>query len=160
MTTNVSAVELFFLIFLFTNVPTILIYWLFSLRSIQWYKNTLRRPWWTIPWYISGPLWLIGHCSVAVGYWLLRKDVDNYGSIVAPSVVYYVAMPLVPVAYGSYYGLQLVHVGVTALSFALACWIAVSILFGIWNGWLSAILVVPLILWICYKIAWHIALIP
>ena len=160
MATSLSAVELFFLILLSTNIPTILIYWLFSLRSIRWYKETLQRPWWTIPWYISGPMWLVGHSLVAVGYWLLRKNSDNYSTIVAPSVVFYVAMPLVPVAYGFYYVMQFVEAGVAILSFAAISWITASILFFVWSGWLSAILVVPLILWICYKFVWHVALIP
>ena len=116
----------------------------------SWYA-TLRKPHWTPPNWVFGPVWTALYLSMAVAAWLVWRQVGfSLGKL--PLTLFVIQLTLNVAWSGIFFGLRLVDVAF--LEVVLLWLFILSTTFAFWSvSRMASWLMVPYLTWVTYAMA-------
>ncbi|SFJ98037.1 TspO/MBR family protein [Methylocapsa palsarum] len=124
-------------------------------RPGKWYAN-IRKPWWTPPDWLFGPVWSILYVMIAISGWLVWRRAGLAGAA-APLAIYGAQLLLNAGWSGLFFGLRRLDL---AFAEIVVLWLSIAATIVAFDGvdHRAALLLAPYFVWVSFASALNFAL--
>lgn len=122
-----------------------------TMNAAEFYKNKLKKPYWSPSPWVFGIVWLILYTLLGLSYWLVRRG-EFMDDIIAPTIVYYILLIFLALWSWIFFAWKWFIFANVWLIVIFGLEIAVVVLFAQFQDWVPAVLNIPLLLWTFFAI--------